>query len=293
LCIYSVLFGKTSRPVYIALMGIPVFRQHGRQSAFGWTGRGLQLAGDGIPRQPSGDTRHPENPENTGGSPIALWSGGNMRGGGFSLLELLTVIAIISILTGVSAISLRGISGGSHLLTGGAQIANFLESAREMAILKKAPVAVALLANGEDVGGRVFTALEYLPDANQWARVSKWESLPNGVLAYMTNNDACNAFSPTNSPTLSVPLPPLTKGTNTYSPQNASGYGYIVFLPNGSLYQDASLSSAQPSVFRLVEGVSTSSGAQYTGAKGADDKPVNYFEIVINECTGRVKTVRP
>jgi hypothetical protein len=109
----------------------------------------------------------------------------------------------------------------------------------------------------------------------------------------MTTNSSDNAFLPSNSPTLSVPLPLLTKGTTTYSPKNATGYGYIVFLPSGSLYQDASLSNAQPGVFRLVEGVFTSAGAQYTGTRGGSGDPANYFEIVINECTGQVKTFRP
>ena len=67
------------------------------------------------------------------------------------------------------------------------------------------------------------------------------------------------------------------------------GYGYIVFLPDGSLYQ----SGSQPSTFRLVKGVSTSGGAQYTGAKDANGSPADYFEIMINESTGRVKTARP
>ena len=207
---------------------------------------------------------------------------------GFSIIELLMVIAIVSVLASVSALSISGIAGAAHLSTGGAQISNFLESAREMSILKKTPVAVALLAKGDDVGSRIMTALEYLPDANQWVRISKWETLPKGVMVDMTAGGTNNTFVPGNSPTISPALPNLVYASNTYSPQLTDGYGYIVFLPNGSLYQ----SGTQPSVFRLVEGVSTSTGSRYTGAKDANGNPVNYFEIVINESTGRVKMAR-
>ena len=206
---------------------------------------------------------------------------------GFSLLELLVVVAIISVLAGLGAISLRG--GGSRLSTGGAQVANFFESARELAILKKAPVAVGLLVNGDNVGSRVFTALEYHPDSAQWLRASKWETLPNGVLADMTPGDALNSFLPANSPSTSPGLPDLVYGAATYSPKTPAGYGYVIFLPNGSLYQ----SNSQPCVIRLVEGVFTSTGPQYTGARDSAGKPANYFEVVINESTGRIKTARP
>ena len=243
-------------------MSTPHFCLLYRKAPCGLSCRGLQPANDGLARQ---------------------------RRSGFSLVELLAVIAIISILTGVSTLSLKGLSGGSQLFTGGSQVANLLESARELAIVKKTPVAVALLAVGNNAGGRILTALELLPDSNQWARASKWESLPTGVLVDGTTPGVSDTFLPNNAPTISPALPNLVYGGTTYAPQNASGYGYIVFLPNGSLYQ----SGAQPGVFRLVEGVSTSAGTKFTGPKDSANNPANYFQIVINESTGRIKTARP
>jgi len=111
-----------------------------------------------VDLQRSDDTGHTGYSESVERSPTSLGPPGNMRCSGFSLVELLMVIAIISILTGVSTLSLKGISGGSELFTGGSQVANLLESARELAIVKKTPVAVALLAVGNNAGGRIKTA---------------------------------------------------------------------------------------------------------------------------------------
>ncbi len=207
---------------------------------------------------------------------------------GFTLSELLVVVAIASLLAGLSVASLHGVSGAAKVSTAGAKLTGLLESARSDAILKKTPVAVALLASGQESASRTFCALEFQPETGSWVQASKWENLPSGIVMD-TSADLLNLFLPQNSPPLTPSLPSLTFAGTTYVPGTVTGYGYVIFLSDGSLYQ----SHSQPCVLRLVEGAASPSGPLYTGSKDAQGNPTDYFKIVINEATGCVKIVRP
>ena len=204
----------------------------------------------------------------------------------FSLVELLVVIGLIALLASLGGLSLKG--GGAQLSTAGAHIAGLMEQAREAAILKRQPTALIMLTDGDDVAHRVFSVLGYVPSATgagTWERLSKWEKLPQGVLA----DAGYNALMPTNSPAVDPVLPALNYAGKSFA---AGSYGYAVFLPDGSLYQDASGSPASPFVLRLVEGVREGGAMKYTSAL-KDGLAVNYFEIALNQATGLVKITRP
>jgi len=206
----------------------------------------------------------------------------------FTLPELLMVIAIIGIMVaGFSGVSIRGNTSGASISTGGSRLAGFLESARENAIVKRQPTAVAMLSANGEAAGRAFISLQYIP-ANggtgaAWKPVSSWELLPGGVVARLDDADydanLPRAFSPGTTPTVSPALPSLNYKAKAYAPK--TGYGYIVFLPSGGLYQSPGCS------LKLVSGVADASGVSYTG-NGA-----NFLKIIINDATGRVKVVKP
>lgn len=206
---------------------------------------------------------------------------------GFTIVELLTVVAIMSILVSLGMVSLRGVSGGSNLSTSGSRLAGLLESAREEAILKRQPVAVTMLLSGSDDARRTFSALEYVP-ANgvapaSWKQVSRWETLPAGIVADVssgTTANLSNAFSSDTSVTVSSVLPTLTYRGVSATP--GSGYGYLIFMPDGTIYQ-----ASQSCALSLVQGSWNGSSVQHTG------DPNNYLQVVVNDATGRVKVIRP
>lgn len=197
----------------------------------------------------------------------------------FTLLELLLSIAIIGVLFSLGIVSVRGISGGSNLATSGSRVAGLLESAREEAILKRQPVAVVLLTTGAEAR-RTFSALEY--DGASWNQISRWETLPTGIIAAKTSatdNSLAEAFSTTTSVTVSPALPPLKCRGVSYAP---GSYDYLIFMPDGSLYQ-----VAKSCALSLVEGVWNGSDIQKVG------NTANSLQIVVNDATGRVKVIRP
>ena len=216
------------------------------------------------------------------------------RPAAFTLVELLTVIAIIVLLVSMAGAMFRG--GGASLPSAAATLAGLIDQTREMAILKRQPTALAMLGPGSDAAARVFFALEYERETATWRQISRWETLPAGVVAD-TGKDSTGtplqAFFPAYSPKVDPALPGVTYQGKRFSPRDAAGYGYVVFLPDGSLYQDSSGTLPASCVLRLVEGVYEKGAIRRTGASAADGSSANYVEIALNRMTGQAKVSRP
>ena len=161
-----------------------------------------------------------------------------------------------------------------------------LESARDEAIVKQQPVAMALLTSNTDAR-KVFVALEYVPAtdtaAATWKQISRWEPLPSGIVVAATSatdSSLADAFVSNKSPTVATALPKLQYHGTSYN--TPGDYEYLIFMPDGSLYKAAKSYSVS-----LVEGTWSGSDVQRTGSAS------NSLQIVINDATGRVKVVRP
>ena len=222
---------------------------------------------------------------------------------GFTLIELLSVISIMTVVMALTIPALHS-SNASLLSTSGARLSGLLEASRQTAILTRQPVAVAMLPADTNSVQR-FAALGYsgTSGTGSWKQISKWDSFSPGILADAGDNmdgwgNTLNAFQPSNSPAVSTALPNLVYSGKTYKPSvesAGSGYGYVIFLPDGSLFQDSTGHPTVPCIVRIVQGTADGKGGinGYTGIKNASGKPVNYFDIVMNDATGQVKVVRP
>lgn len=219
------------------------------------------------------------------------------REAGFSLIELLVVVSVISLLTAVTGICLKSVGGSARVSTAGNRVSSLIEAARENAIVKKRPTAVVLLVPNTDIANRVFTVLEYQPPTGMtgtgtWKQIFKWEVLPVGVVVDSARDESgmiSTNFLPPNSPTVS-PFSPVSYQGKNYSPNIAQGCAYFVFLEDGRILKDDAGNPPSPVKLRLVEGIMNGSGVIQRTAAGAT---ANYYDIIVNDATGRTKVVRP
>jgi prepilin-type N-terminal cleavage/methylation domain-containing protein len=210
---------------------------------------------------------------------------------GFSLIEMLIVILIIGILTGLVVPAVNGFGRSSGLTNGGNMVANLVTIARQEAMAKNTMTALVLLTNqGTEDDYKTLTVLEY--DRNTgWSQTIAWNRLPDGVV--VDRNDADNCTFLSNSP---QPFPFLSRvpgqlnppvqyqGTQVSSP---SGYAARIFLSNGSL-----MNPEQAAQIRLVQGFNQGQRVVYT-SHTTEGKAANFYDVVILGTTGIAKIDRP
>jgi len=126
---------------------------------------------------------------------------------GFTLVELLSVVAIMAIVMGVLGLSLRNMQGPSTQIAA-AQVASGLSLARQLAISKNTDTRFVIYGSPSGATGpglpaeswRYWTVITTNknnpnPAANIWIMEKDWEKLPEGVVFL---NIATGAYSTIN-----------------------------------------------------------------------------------------------
>jgi prepilin-type N-terminal cleavage/methylation domain-containing protein len=207
---------------------------------------------------------------------------------GYSLIELLAVMAILSALAGLTVGSLSPVRADA-LTAGGNQTTDLLTSARQNSISRHAFTAVVIKSAGD---GRFSACCLFELTRNDngafgtWKMLAPWRSLPEGV-----------RFDP--GAPVTAPAENFLSATPPSSPLALPGtvqfHGQPVNVPNDVAYQifapDGTLTKGTPVQLRLVEGADAATGILYTGRKSGA-QPVNYYDIVILRETGQAKVER-
>jgi len=185
---------------------------------------------------------------------------------GFTLVELLAVIAVITILITLSVRGLRN-DFSMQLSNAGDQVTQLAHQAKQLARAHRSLTAFFVVrdAGDPDKDCRLMGILEMLPGASQWRMVSRWEALPVSIRIDPDKSDGLDQ-----SPAPKVAFPTLTRGTQTIP---ASKYICQVFLPSGELLQSA----PAPSIYLYI-------------AHGKSD---NFYRVVLSNATGNSFIERP
>jgi len=195
---------------------------------------------------------------------------------GFSLVELLTVIAIISVLAvyAATAFSQGGASG--KISTGGNQIVDLINQARQNSMSKGVLTAIVMAktVDAADANYRTFVLVEKGAGDTAWKPLTRWTSLPAGVAADPIKSDSFISQKPVFSPEPNN-LPFLNGVMPT-----VGDCAYQVFLPGGNVSVNGVSPPVERPALHLVDQV-----------RGGEAK--NYYKIVVNLLTGTPKAERP
>ena len=207
----------------------------------------------------------------------------------FTLVELLTVLAVIGIVMGFVGPAISGMGRSTALVTAGNTVNNMANLARQHAMSRNTLTALVVLGNqGTDADYRAVVVMEYNRDTG-WSRIGGWETLPVGITIDSVDTLECSFLLQSPNPfpflaTKSQDNPPIDFQSAQVGP---SAYAARIFTPGGGLQNPG-----YPAQIRLVEGRVEGGTILYTN-RNALGKPANWFDIAIVGATGATKISRP
>lgn len=187
---------------------------------------------------------------------------------GFTLIEFLSVIAVISVLTAVVTPSLLSSFRSSALTQAGNQIADLAILARQNALSRNAITAIVVVtsANDQALQDRSVAMLEMKAD-RVWRQVGAWIFLPEQTRVVMNNPSALPAG-------VSAPVLNPLRGTTL----NASDYEAVIFYPDGRM--ESSATDTKRIRIAHPEDINKPS-------------PSNYYDVLFNPENSSCRIIRP
>ena len=196
----------------------------------------------------------------------------------FSLLELLSVVAIISLLMAVLVAPASGILASTGRKGAVIIVMNTLEQARTAALETGRDVIVLLWKrNGDDPDS--LLVLRKNENGTDWDQIGRWIKLPKGVIFHGgdTASEILNAS----------PVPSLLDLTTLPGSPNTSELGGVQFSPSGAVQSPKNALGLRVA---LTEGVRGPSGTEsiLSAKKQAQTGTGSGFEVIsIARYTGR------
>lgn len=211
------------------------------------------------------------------------------RCAGFSLIELMVVIAIMTIAIGFAVPAFRSISRGTALTSAGNLLTSLASAARQNSISRNVLTAMVVLTGTDTEADYRTVGLYEYGIEGYWLQVGKWETLPTGIVIDAQDRVNCSFLE--DSPTL--PRLMAAGGESAIRYQNvaapADAFAARIFVPSGGLSNPD-----KPAQLRLVEGFHEApEKTRYSHRNPAGTGPANYFDVAIVGTTGATKISRP
>jgi len=213
---------------------------------------------------------------------------------GFTLIEMLTVLAIIAVLLAATLPTVTHLVKSSGLTVATREVSNTLSLARQLAITQRvyARVVFPYSATGsvpnKDMQYRAYAVITNQVNTTtafqEWRYASKWEYLPVGVVFLNAiPGGGLGALDDTSSlDTESLPFP---------EPGAFGQLAYIEFNPTG-VAAPLTTGTLGSSTLAITEGF-TSGGTPTATSRTISNTMANYATITVDALVGRIQVTRP
>lgn len=219
----------------------------------------------------------------------------------FTLIELLAVVAVVALVTGLTVPAVQSLNGGSHLQAGANQFVDLLGLARSEAIARHTVVRFAV---ARDWGGRTdrnlrkYSLWAWDAELQRFLQIYDWQEFPAGIALDPGNGDYLRTAAYGKSDKATV------RGDLVLSPdfadhaEFADGPGgdpvtmrYVEFLPSGTMRFPGG--ERRQAIFIATLGTPNRTGTELTYASQADGVPRNWAQINVDQLTGRARMYQP
>lgn len=146
------------------------------------------------------------------------------RNWAFSLVELLVVMALISVLIALATGGMSNIGAGRAMDNSGSLLSNLIQQAQQTSTAKNVMTMLVVVPDSEG-RHRLVTLLEYPLGASSWTQTSRWDRFSEGVFLDADASDL---------PSLSLRHSPFPLKYSGREIGEAAAL-YLVFLPGGGL----------------------------------------------------------
>lgn len=219
---------------------------------------------------------------------------------GFSLIEMLAVMMIMTILGGLTVPALKGFTGSDALSTGARKFAGLLNVARSEAIARHTLVRLVIAQDWSgqtDANHRKISLWAWDNEVEKYLPLTQWEALPMGVIVEGGLPSYIQGAAYAQADAAAV------RGDSIFDPQFAqsaafdAGIGaesittrFVEFSPTGTARVPGG--TGRQAIFVTTQGYLGPDGSLvYTDRLGA--RPANWAQVNVDTLTGRVRVYQP
>jgi prepilin-type N-terminal cleavage/methylation domain-containing protein len=222
------------------------------------------------------------------------------RHAAFSLIELMSVVTIITIIAGVSVPAFKGVTGANALETGAAKFSGLLTLARSEAIAQHTIVRFVIATDWSgketDANYRRMSLWAWRDDTARYEQFTPWEELPVGIIverelpAYVQASTYASADASTVRGSCVLDELSTSAAFSMDTNQGQIAGRFIEFLPSGGARIPDS--SERRAIFIATQGYANP-GGRLTYTSQSNGRPTNWAQVNVDTLTGRVHVYRP
>lgn len=218
------------------------------------------------------------------------------------MIELITVISVMSVLAGLTVPAMKGVTGGTSLQSGVRTFAGMLSLARSEAIARHTVVRFAVAQDWtgkKDSNLRKISLWAWDATVEKYLQISAWEELPVGVVVEPELPEYVKDSSYATADTASVRGDCVLETAFAAKAEFDASTGaepisarYIEFLPSGTARIPGG--TARHAIFVTTQGFTNPDGQTLTYTSRAEvGKPANWAQVNVDTLTGRVRIYNP